>query len=66
MCVFRKCLVGQYCKIEVFGLNKIVDDFDDSILLHLMENYLLYKNEVDLWYGIFCIIFILLLVCLLF
>ena len=34
-------------------MKKIVDNFDYSILLHLMENCLLYKNEVDLWYGFF-------------
>ena len=49
----RKCLLGQYCKNKVFGLNKNVDDFDYSFLHHLMENNLLYNNEVDFWYGIF-------------
>ena len=47
----RKYLVGQYCKNEDFGLNKFVDDFDYSILNHLMENSLVYNNEVDFWYG---------------
>ena len=49
----RKSLVGQYCKNEIFGLNKDVDDCDYSILHHLMENNLLYNNEVHFWYGIY-------------
>ena len=38
VCMVRKYLVGQNCKNEVFGLNNIVDDFDYSILHHLMDN----------------------------
>ena len=49
----HKYLVGQYCKNEVFGLNKIADDFDYSIHHHLMEINLAYKNEVGFWYGIY-------------
>ena len=47
----RIYLVGQYCKNEVFGLSKIADDFDYSILHHLMENNFVHNNEVDFWYG---------------
>ena len=47
----QKYLVGQYCKNEDFGLNKFVDVFYYSILHHLMENSLVYNNEVDFWYG---------------
>ena len=49
----QKSLVGQYCKNEVFDLNKIVDDFDYSILHHLMENNFLYNKELIFWYGIY-------------
>ena len=49
----RKSQVGQYCKNEIFGLNKVVDDCDYSILHHLMESNLLYIKEVDFWYGIY-------------
>ena len=34
----RKFLVDQYRKNEVFGLNKIVDDFDHNNPHYLMEN----------------------------
>ena len=57
----RKCLVGQYCKNEVFGLDKIVNGFDYSILHHLMEINLLYNNEVVFWYNIYLYIFIFIL-----
>ena len=52
VCMVRKYLVGQYCKNEVFGLSKVVDDFDYSILHHLMENNFVHKNEVGFWYSI--------------
>ena len=55
--MLRKYLFGQNCKNKVFGLNKIVDDFDYSILHLLMESNLLYKNEVDFWYGIYSFYF---------
>ena len=38
VCMVRKYLVDQYCKNEVFGLNKVVDGFDYNIPHHLMEN----------------------------
>ena len=57
VCMFQKYLVGLYCKNEVFGWNKIFDDFDYSILHRLMENNLLYNNEVDFWYGIYLFYF---------
>ena len=38
VCMVRKCLVDQYCKSVVFGLYRIVDDFDYKIPHHLMEN----------------------------
>ena len=50
MCMVRRYLVGQNCKNKVFGLDKIVDDFDYSILHHLMENNFLYDSEVSFWY----------------
>ena len=49
----RKYLVGQYCKNEVFVLNKVADDFEYRILHYLMENNLAYNKEVDSWYGIY-------------
>ena len=33
-------------------MSKIADDFDYSILHHLMEINLVHNNEVDFWYGI--------------
>ena len=53
----RKYLVGQYCRNEVFSLNKIVDNFDNSIFHHMMKTILLYNIEVDLWYGIYLFYF---------
>ena len=49
----RKNLVDQYCKDKVFGLRKIVDDFDYSIHHHLMENSFVRNDEVDFQYGIY-------------
>ena len=49
----RKYLAGQYCKNEVFGFSKTVDDFVYSILHHLMENNFVHNNEVDFWYCIY-------------
>ena len=43
----RIYLVGQYCKKEVNGLNKIVDYFVYSFLHPLLENILLFNKEVD-------------------
>ena len=60
VCKVRRYLVGQYCKNEVFGLDKIVDDFDCSILHHLMENNLLYNNQVEFCYDnyLYCFYFV--------
>ena len=49
----RKHLLGQYCKKELFGLNKIADDFYYSIFTHLMEINFVHNNEVDFWHGIY-------------
>ena len=49
----QKFLVDQYCKNEVFGLRKIVDDFGYSNLHHLMEINFVRNDEVDVWYGIY-------------
>ena len=59
VCMVRKYLVGQYCKNEVFGLKKMVDDFDYCILHHLIENNFVHNNEVDFWMVFICITFIL-------
>ena len=48
----QKYLVCQNCKDEVFGLGKIADDFDYSILHYLMEKKNVRNNDVDFWYGI--------------
>ena len=37
----------SYCKNEVLGLNKIVDDFDYSILHHLIDNNQLYNKMIE-------------------
>ena len=49
----QKNLVAQYCKNEVFGWSKIVDDFGYSILHHQMENYFVQNNEVDFWHSVY-------------
>ena len=36
--MIRKYLFDQYCKNEVFDLNRIVDEFYYNIPYHLMEN----------------------------
>ena len=47
MCMIRKYLVDQYCKNEVFGFRKNVNDSDYSIHHRLMENNFVRIDEVD-------------------
>ena len=44
----RKYLIDQYCKSEVFGLYRIVDDFDYKIPHLLMGNNELCNKGNDL------------------
>ena len=55
----QKNFVGQNCKVEVFGLSKIVDDFGCSILHHLMEKILFIK--IRLIFGIVFVIIVFIL-----
>ena len=42
----QKYPVNQYCRNNVFGLRKIVDDFDYSIHHHLMKINFVRNDEV--------------------
>ena len=45
----RNYLVDQYCKSEVFGLNKIVDDFDYNILISSMVSICIISILLKKW-----------------
>ena len=60
MYLVRNYLVDQCCKSEVFGLNRIVDDFGYIVPHHLIENTYLYIKGLISSIVSTCIIFVLL------